>query len=108
MHFFLNFIFTNIKHFAAFLKFGNYNLICVDWKQYSTDLSYAVAKARVPYIAKDIANMLTKVTCNLTIGYDTVHLIGHSLGAHIVGFVGKNLPNIPRITGNRDDAIRCV
>ena len=32
--------------------------------------------------------------------YDDVHLIGHSLGAHCVGYVGKNLTGqIGRITG---------
>ncbi|XP_025197450.1 inactive pancreatic lipase-related protein 1-like [Melanaphis sacchari] len=86
----------NVK---SYLKVGEYNVICVDWKQYSTDLTYAVAKARVKYIARDIAKVLTKITYNLTIAYDSVHVIGHSMGAHIAGFVGKNLPNLPRVTG---------
>lgn len=79
---------------------GEYNVICVDWKQYSTDLSYAVARARAKHIARDIAKVLTRITYDLTIGVETMHLIGHSMGAHIVGFVGKNLVDkIPRITG---------
>ena len=32
--------------------------------------------------------------------YDDIHLIGHSLGAHCVGYVGQNLTGlIGRITG---------
>ncbi|XP_060837207.1 lipase member H-A-like [Rhopalosiphum padi] len=87
----------NVK---AYLKVGEYNVICVDWKQYSTDLSYSVARARAKHIAHDIAKVLTRVTNNLTEGVENMHLIGHSMGAHIVGFVGKNLVDtIPRITG---------
>ena len=30
---------------------------------------------------------------------DSFWLVGHSLGAHTVGFAGKNTPGIGRITG---------
>lgn len=76
-------------------------MICVDWKQYSTDLTYAVAKIRAKYIGYDIAKVLRKITYDMTQGVENIHLIGHSMGAHIVGFTGKNLTNqIPRITGS--------
>lgn len=89
-----------VSFFSAYFKIGDYNVICVDWKQYSTDLTYAVAKARAKHIGLDIAKVLRKITYNLTKGVERLHLIGHSMGAHIVGFTGKNLTNqIPRITG---------
>lgn len=31
---------------------------------------------------------------------DVIHLIGLSLGAHLAGYIGKELPGIRRITGN--------
>ncbi|XP_022170472.1 inactive pancreatic lipase-related protein 1-like isoform X2 [Myzus persicae] len=87
----------NVK---SYLEVGEYNVICVDWKQYSTDISYAVAKARSKYIALDIVKMLLKITYNMTEGcYETIHVIGHSMGAHIAGHVGKNLPGLYRISG---------
>jgi len=93
--------YTFRKYFTAYFEVGNYNVICVDWKQYSTDISYAVAKKRSKYIALDIVKVLLKITYNMTMGcYDTLHVIGHSMGAHIAGHVGKNLPGVDRITGN--------
>lgn len=81
-------------------------MICVDWRQYSTDITYAVAKARSKHIGKDIATVLNKITYNMTKGANDIHLIGHSMGAHIVGFTGKDLPNqISRITGNSNTVI---
>lgn len=87
--------------FTAYFYVGDYNVICVDWRQYSTDLSYAGAKLRAKHIAKDIACVLKKITYNMTVGVHDLHLIGHSMGAHITGFVGKilNDPRVPRITG---------
>lgn len=29
-----------------------------------------------------------------------IHVIGHSLGAHIAGYAGEKTPNLGRITGN--------
>lgn len=95
--------FYRYRRFSAYLNVGRYNVICVDWRQYSTDLSYAGAKLRAKHIAKDIAMVLNKITYNMTRGVDGLHLIGHSMGAHIVGFTGKILTDqIPRITGTGD------
>ena len=30
---------------------------------------------------------------------DDVHIIGHSMGAHIASYAANSLPNLPRITG---------
>ncbi|VVC41779.1 Triacylglycerol lipase family,Lipase/vitellogenin,Lipase, N-terminal,Alpha/Beta [Cinara cedri] len=84
----------------GYLRVGEYNVICVDWEEYAADMTYATAKIRAKHIAKDIAKVLTRITYNMTEAVDSIHLIGHSMGAHIVGFVGKILTNqIPRITG---------
>lgn len=40
--------------------------------------------------------------------YDSLHVIGHSMGAHIAGHVGKNLPGLDRITGNLWYNAHCV
>ncbi|XP_050427496.1 lipase member H-B-like [Adelges cooleyi] len=84
----------------SYLDIGRFNVVCVDWKQYSTDVTYATAKLKAKYIGYDIAKMVLRLTKNFSEGVEGVHLIGHSLGAHICGFAGKKLNNgLPRITG---------
>jgi len=75
-------------------------VICVDWKQLTYDLFYASAKINVKYIGYDIAKVLTILTNNMKVGSENIHLIGHGMGAHVVGYTGKKLNGqIPRITG---------
>jgi len=75
-------------------------VICVDWMQFSFDLMYSSAKINVKYIGYDIAKVVNILTNNMNVGSKNIHLIGHGLGAHIVGYTGKKLSGqIPRITG---------
>ncbi|XP_060837208.1 pancreatic lipase-related protein 2-like [Rhopalosiphum padi] len=84
----------------AYLQAESYNVICVDWMQLSFYLKYASAKIDVKYIGYDIAKVLKILTNNMKVGSENIHLIGHGLGAHIVGYTGKKLNGqIPRITG---------
>lgn len=88
-------------YFTAYLQAGEYNVICVNWIQLSFYIQYKVSKQNAKYIGYDIANLLKKITKNMTKGVENIHLIGHSMGAHIVGFTGKTLTGqIARITGN--------
>jgi len=79
---------------------GVYNVICVDWMQFSFDIMYASAKINVKYIGYDIAKVLNILSNDMSVGSENIHLIGHGLGAHIVGYTGKKLSGkISRITG---------
>ncbi|PRD38479.1 UNVERIFIED_CONTAM: Pnlip [Trichonephila clavipes] len=57
----------------------------------------SVADCRV--IGAQIANLITFLHEKLGADMKTIHLIGHSLGAHIAGYAGERLPNLGRITG---------
>lgn len=84
----------------TYLRAERCNVICVDWKQLTYDLFYASAKINVKYIGYDIAKVLNILTNNMKLGSENIHLIGHGMGAHIVGYTGKKLNGqIPRITG---------
>lgn len=74
----------------AYLSAGNVNLIIVDWSQASYQM-YDVSRALTSQVAKRIAEILNKFLQENNISADLVHLIGHSLGAHIAGNVGRTL-----------------
>nr|XP_042898983.1 pancreatic triacylglycerol lipase [Parasteatoda tepidariorum] len=67
----------------ALLKQGQYNVIIVDWTE-NNGFPYAQAASN---------------TNNTGIEPQTVHVIGHSLGGQIAGYVGERVPNLGRITG---------
>jgi len=88
----------------AFLEADDYNVIAVDWGDLETWANYPQAAARSKIIgeyAADLIGLLTAFGDNV---FDNIHLIGHSLGAHAVGFMGKKtqewgLGKLKRITG---------
>jgi len=86
--------------FLDYLQVGDYNIICVKWTVFVIDVNYASAVLRVKPIGNDLAEIIEKLTKNTKDGIKKFHLVGHSLGAHIVGFAGKKFNGqIPRITG---------
>lgn len=75
------------------------NVIVVDWSKYS-HLSYPKARKRVIDVAKVIAKFVDKLCVNLKINPNKIHIVGHSLGAHVAGIAGlKTARKIQRITG---------
>lgn len=86
-------IINNEGRKALFQK-GDYNVIVVDWSKGADTVNYIEATIRVPQVGEQIAK-LTNYIVNL---YAETRLnqfgfIGHSLGAHVVGFAGKNVQN---------------
>lgn len=76
---------------------NEYNSIIMDWSRGSHQ-TFSQSAAIVSSMGAYLANFLQKL---LELGADRnkIHLIGHSLGAHICGFAGKRIRNrIGRIT----------
>lgn len=72
-------------------RVGEFNCITVDWSVGASTNNYIAARNRVGHagaIAARLLRMLSDVT-----GADLRQMsaIGHSLGGHVVGFIGKNL-----------------
>lgn len=63
------------------------NVIAVDWAKSAGGLDYTDPVEKVPDIGKKVAQFI--------IGTDidplNIHCIGHSLGAHVCGFIGKEI-----------------
>lgn len=80
---------------------GDVNFIIIDTAGYIDSL-YTWSALNTEHIGQLIAESLIDLTKNYP--YENIHLIGHSLGAHIAGSAGRNFyykknELLPRITG---------
>lgn len=66
----------------------------------STNSFIRLRKNRVQYICIHITLLNYLFQRRFCLLLSRVHIIGHGVGAHIAGYVGKSIPNIGRITGN--------
>ncbi|XP_069993042.1 pancreatic lipase-related protein 2-like isoform X2 [Penaeus vannamei] len=83
---------------SAFLHTDDVNVIYVDWTEGAIRLyNRAVANTRV--VGLEIAHLVTWLGRNAGLRAKDVHLIGHSLGAHVCGYAGESIPGLGRITG---------
>ncbi|XP_073451922.1 pancreatic lipase-related protein 2-like [Aquarana catesbeiana] len=82
----------------AFLKVSDVNCFCVDWRGGSFAL-YTQSSNNVRVVGAEIDSFLSFL--QETYGYDMlkVYLIGHSLGAHVVGEAGRRKRGIRRASG---------
>lgn len=82
----------------AFLQDSDINVIVVDWGTIAQE-SYLTAVAAVPAVGRHLGNFIKWLT-TLGVTYDKVHVVGHSLGAHVAGNAGRATEGkIKRITG---------
>ncbi|CAG2100125.1 unnamed protein product [Medioppia subpectinata] len=83
------------------IEMGDIALLPMSAKQ----LNYALSAANTQVVGALIAFFINRI-CADTYGRDVItndqfYLVGHSLGAHVVGFAGKRLinPQVHRVTG---------
>lgn len=72
----------------AYLERYDANVVIVNWEKLSWDL-YSRTACKVPKIARMIADYLCQINYEKGIPLDSVHLVGHSVGAQMFGFVGQ-------------------
>lgn len=81
-------------HYQAMVKEyskrGDYNIFLVDWSRPANQTISASINA-VQKVGGIVGDYLTDVSAQLEVPYDRMHVIGHSLGAQIAGFVGKHI-----------------
>ncbi|XP_026997671.1 pancreatic triacylglycerol lipase-like isoform X2 [Tachysurus fulvidraco] len=80
------------------LSIEDINCICVDWKSGSRSL-YTQAANNIRVIGAQIAYMISIFKENFQQDPESVHIIGHSLGAHLAAEAGRRTPRLGRITG---------
>jgi pimeloyl-ACP methyl ester carboxylesterase len=79
------------------LKLEDMNVIAVDWSG-GNRFPYNQAVANTVIAAAAIRQFL-QAMINMGVQPQQIHLIGHSLGAHISSYVGREFPNLGRISG---------
>ncbi|TMW42848.1 hypothetical protein DOY81_012071 [Sarcophaga bullata] len=74
----------------AFLSHGDYNMIVVDWGR-ARSVDYASSVLAIPGVGKKVAELVDFLVKEFHMKLDTLEIIGHSLGAHVAGYTGKNI-----------------
>lgn len=92
---------VNTELRAAFFSKGAHNVISVDWSSMAQTANYASAVANVPDTGKTVASFIDFLFTSGGMSFSTLQVVGHSLGAHVSGFAGKNVKKgkIFQITG---------
>ncbi|KPI97552.1 Pancreatic lipase-related protein 2 [Papilio xuthus] len=84
---------------AAFLAVQDANVIVVDWNRVANS-NYNSAVRGVPSVGQHLGNFLVWLINSAGGNWNNVHLVGFSLGAHVVGNAGRTAGGRPaRITG---------
>lgn len=66
--------------------------------------SYAIARQNTRVVGRQIGELSKKLVSLAGSSYSSMHLIGHSLGAHTAGYAGEYLSGVyGRITGKLED-----
>ena len=75
------------------------NVIVVDWGRIALS-PYSTAAHGVPDIGRGVGQFLAFINRVTGAPYNNMHLVGFSLGAHVVGNAGRELDGkVARITG---------
>ncbi|CAB0012251.1 unnamed protein product, partial [Nesidiocoris tenuis] len=78
------------KKTADLLKFDDVNVIGLDWSHFTKSLLYTWVVSEVPNVGQFVGEMANYLV-SLGLSTSNVHLVGHSLGAHVSGFAGKRM-----------------
>lgn len=76
------------------------NVISVNWATLAFHF-YTLAATAVQPVGMYSAKLVDVLVNELNVSPSTIHVMGHSLGAHVAGNIGKSVTfgNLPRITG---------
>ena len=84
----------------------NFNVIGIDWHEMAQEPYYYSAAKNTETVGKFIGQKLVADILISTLNQDPkkIHAIGHSLGAHVSGHIGRKVQNINnakigRVTG---------
>ncbi|XP_071953478.1 pancreatic triacylglycerol lipase-like [Antedon mediterranea] len=80
------------------IKRRNVNVFVIDWGRGAKDI-YTKSVQNTRVVGREVGMFIQFLQKESGALYVMMHLVGHSLGAHISGFAGETTPGIGRITG---------
>jgi len=86
----------------AYFSVEDYNVFAIEWGDLETWANYPQAAVRTRAVGEHSAN-LVKILSDVG-AFEKIHVIGHSLGAHVAGFMAKKVQEmglgvLERVTG---------
>ncbi|XP_049696506.2 pancreatic triacylglycerol lipase isoform X1 [Helicoverpa armigera] len=89
---------SSIKN--AYLETKNVNVMTVDWSYTASSIFYPWAANATKTIGARIASLLDGLNKLYNVTGNQIHLIGHSLGAHVMGIAASTTSStVHRVTG---------
>lgn len=80
-----------LKRYArGFIERADFNFIAINWLRGARTIDYVKARHRIMEVGKAVARFVDYLV-TLGLNLNDLICIGHSLGAHTCGIVGKNL-----------------
>uniref|UniRef100_A0A1B6DU95 Lipase domain-containing protein n=2 Tax=Clastoptera arizonana TaxID=38151 RepID=A0A1B6DU95_9HEMI len=102
VHGFINSVHSNSVQLIrqAYLSAGNFNVIGVDWSTLAQGPWYNHAAKYTYGVGLQVAEFIDFLVSR-NVNLKNIHLIGHSLGAHVSGVAAKNIKSgkLSRLTG---------
>ncbi|XP_052227478.1 inactive pancreatic lipase-related protein 1-like [Dreissena polymorpha] len=83
---------------VALIKQGDYNIIGIDWSAGSRQF-YPKAVSNTRVVGAIVSRLVQTLQTDFSLKLSDLHIIGHSLGAHTAGYIGRRVPGIAHITG---------
>ncbi|XP_034244494.1 pancreatic triacylglycerol lipase-like [Thrips palmi] len=75
------------------------NVFIVNWGGGAIDPNYLQAASNTRVVGREIARLGRTLIQQHGAAAKDMHIIGHSLGAHISGYAARNITNVGRVTG---------
>jgi surfactin synthase thioesterase subunit len=83
------------------LNYNDYNIFTVDWSELAAVPWYNTAAKNTKHVSKHLAAFIDHLSTSTDARAEDFHLIGFSLGAHVVGLTNNELKygKVKHITG---------
>ena len=96
---------------AELLKHDDYNVIGIVWHPLATFDNYFEAAENAGRVGRYAGEFLARLMSETGLTHESVYVVGHSLGAHGAGQVGRTVAKVtgkklPRVTGEVEECLQ--